>query len=102
MYENINELSKILKSKFFFDYDIGKHTWFRTGGKSKIYCIVDNQKDLKIILSSLGKMPYVILGAGSNTLFRDGGFDGCVKKLGNSLSYTKLHYFSSSLFFLAA
>ena len=31
-----------------------------------------------------------MLGAGSNTLFRDGGFDGVVIKLGNNFSYTKL------------
>ena len=91
MYENINELSKKLKSKFFFDYDIGKHTWFRTGGKSEIYCIVDNQKDLKIILSSLGKMPYIILGAGSNILVRDGGFKGIVFKLGKSFNQLSIN-----------
>ena len=91
MYENINELSKKLKSKFFFDYDISKHTWFRTGGKSEIYCIVDNQKDLKIILSSLGKMPYIILGAGSNILVRDGGFKGIVFKLGKSFNQLSIN-----------
>jgi len=91
MYENINELSKKLKSKFFFDYDISKHTWFRTGGKSEIYCIVDNQKDLKIILNSLGKMPYIILGAGSNILVRDGGFKGIVFKLGKSFNQLSIN-----------
>ena len=91
MYENIHELSKELKSKFFFDYDISKHTWFRTGGKSEIYCIVDNQKDLKIILNSLGKMPYIILGAGSNILVRDGGFKGIVFKLGKSFNQLSIN-----------
>ena len=31
-----------------------------------------------------------ILGAGSNTLFRDNGVKGAVIKLGNEFSYTKL------------
>ena len=30
------------------------------------------------------------MGAGSNTLFRDGGFEGIVIKLGSNFSYTKL------------
>ena len=44
------EITKKLKSKFFFDHNIGKYTWFRTGGNAKVFAIVENSKELEIIL----------------------------------------------------
>ena len=82
MYEKILEISKNLKSKFFFNYNIEKLTWFRTGGATDIYCIVENEKELEIILNSLNDIPYVVIGAGSNILIRDRGFKGIIIKLG--------------------
>ena len=75
MYEKIIEISEKLNRKFFFNYDISKLTWFRTGGKADLFCIVDNESELEIILNNLENIPYQIIGAGSNLLIRDKGYD---------------------------
>ena len=45
---------------------------------------------LKNSLKKQKKLNTTILGAGSNTLFRDNGVKGAVIKLGKDFSYTKL------------
>ena len=47
MYKKIQEISKNLKSNFFFDYDIYKSTWFQAGGRCDFFCIVENIDELK-------------------------------------------------------
>ena len=54
MHKNIEKIKKKLKSKFYYDYEIYKHTWFKTGGKAYIFCLVYNEKELEIILNSIG------------------------------------------------
>ena len=81
MYEKILKTCKSLNSKFILNYDISKLTWFRTGGKSDIYCLVNDDNELEIILNNLGEIPYLIIGAGSNLLIRDGGYRGLIIKL---------------------
>ncbi len=82
----IRELSKRLKSKFFENYDTSKLTWFRSGGKANFYCIVNDEYELKIILKHLKKIPFYILGAGSNILIREGGYKGLIIKLGKGFN----------------
>ena len=48
MYKKIQEISKNLKSNFFFDYDIYKSTWFQAGGRCDFFCIVENIDELKM------------------------------------------------------
>ena len=82
MKKNFLNLPNKLKSKFFFDYNIGKLTWFRTGGNAKVYVVVDNIDELEIILNEINYEPFFILGSGSNLLIRDKGFNGVIIKLG--------------------
>lgn len=82
MKKNFLNLPNKLKSKFFFDYNIGKLTWFRTGGNAKVYVVVDNIDELEIILNEINHEPFFILGSGSNLLIRDKGFNGVIIKLG--------------------
>ena len=60
MQKNIEKIKKKLKSKFYYDYEIYKHTWFRTGGKAYIFCLVYDEKELEIILNNIGDMKYQI------------------------------------------
>ena len=83
---NLIDISNKLKSKFFFDYNIGKLTWFRTGGNAKIFTIVENSEELEIILNEMNNENYFILGCGSNLLVRDKGFNGIIIKLGNGFN----------------
>ena len=71
---------------------LSKYNWFNLGGPAKIFFKLQSVDELKGFLKDNKKKNYKIhiLGAGSNTLFRDGGFDGIVIKLGNNFSYTKL------------
>ena len=78
MNDLINELQLRIRSKIIKNYDMGKSTWFRTGGKANGYVIVNNIKDLKNILSYDEYLKYYIIGVGSNLLVRDIGFDGLI------------------------
>ncbi len=71
---------------------LSKYNWFNLGGPAKILFKPQTIDELKRFLKESKNKSYKkhVLGAGSNTLFRDGGFDGVVIKLGNNFSYTKL------------
>ena len=87
MFRNFNNLVKNLKSKFFSDYNISNSTWFRTGGRADIFCIVIDEHELEIILNNLKEeTPIFVIGVGSNVLIRDGGFRGLIIKLGKSFN----------------
>ena len=86
MYKKILNISKNLKSKFYFDFDIYKMTWFQAGGKSDVFCVVYDEDELKTILNNAEGIPHYIIGAGSNILIRDGGYKGLIIKLGKSFN----------------
>ena len=86
MSDKILELSDKLKSKIYLDYNVGKHTWFRTGGNAKIFAIIENNFELEVILNELNNENFYILGSGSNLLIRDAGFNGVIIKLGKEFN----------------
>ena len=86
MSDKILELSDKLKSKIYLDYNVGKHTWFRTGGNAKIFTIIENNFELEIILNELNNENFYVLGSGSNLLIRDIGFNGVIIKLGKEFN----------------
>ena len=71
---------------------LSKYNWFNLGGSARIFFKPNSQLNLKNFLENYvnEKKNIYILGAGSNTLFRDLGFDGVIIKLGKSFAYTKL------------
>lgn len=66
------------------DADMSKYTSFRAGGKALALVEVENTDRLKAVLrlADEEKIPHMLLGNGSNTLFRDSGYHGIVIKLG--------------------
>lgn len=62
-----------------------KYTTFKIGGPAKYFCLARNKKDLieAIKWAKEKKMPFFILGGGSNLLVSDRGFDGLVIKFQN-------------------
>ena len=86
----IDDLEKIDfpdNSRLSFDHDLSRLNWFNIGGKSKIYFLADSLKDLSLFLNKYKKRGKIfILGAGSNTLFDDGTFEGAVIKLGKKFN----------------
>ncbi len=95
MQNNLLKLIDNLKSKIYFDYNIGKLTWFRTGGNAKIYILVENSKELEIILNEIKNNKFYILGSGSNLLVRDKGYNGVILKLGKG--FNKFNIFENTL-----
>ena len=71
---------------------LSKYNWFNLGGPARIFFKPNSQLDLKNFLEKHGseEKNVYILGAGSNTLFRDSGFDGVIIKLGKTFAYTNL------------
>jgi len=64
--------------------DMGQYTSFKTGGRAALLVLPENQEELRRVLEYLSgeKLPYMILGNGSNLLVRDGGYEGAMLKLG--------------------
>tara|TARA_B100001245_G_scaffold197974_1_gene157163 strand:- start:224 stop:403 length:180 start_codon:yes stop_codon:yes gene_type:complete len=53
MLEKFNRLSEQLKSKILFNHEMGHLTWFKTGGKAKVFIIVENENELEILINNL-------------------------------------------------
>ena len=68
-----------LEKMFFFKRVCLRYSWFNLGGPAEIMFKPDNIEQLTDFLRSIDNCYKVIcLGAGSNTLIRDGGFYGAV------------------------
>ncbi len=90
MNDLIDEIQSKIQSKILLDYDMGKSTWFRVGGKAKAYVIVNNIYDLKTIINYGNEIRYCVIGVGSNLLVRDQGYNGIIIKLGRNFNKIKL------------
>ena len=89
--DNLKGFSKLTNGKLIFDYDLKKTNWFNIGGKTKAFFKPNNLEDLINFLKNFGnKEKIFILGAGSNILIKDQGFDGVVIKLGKNFSNISL------------
>ena len=85
--DSLKKFSEEANGKLIFDYDLKKTNWFNIGGNAKAFFKPENLKDLINFLKIFGnKEKIFILGAGSNILIKDKGFDGVVVKLGKNFS----------------
>ena len=85
-----NILDKI-DGKVSFNENLSKLSWFNLGGPAKILFRPKNISDLSLFLKSVDRDDEIkILGAGSNTLIRDGGYEGIIIKLGSAFSRISL------------
>ncbi len=71
---------------------LSNYSWFNLGGNAEYFFKADEKNQLLEFLreAKIKKIKTTILGAGSNTLFRDSGVKGAVIKLGKNFSYIKL------------
>ena len=85
-------LMKRYKDNFYYNVNLSNYSWFNLGGNAEYFYKAKDEKQLIEFLQEAKKqnLKTTILGAGSNTLFRDNGVKGVVIKLGNEFSYTKL------------
>jgi len=81
-----------INGKISFNENLSKLSWFNIGGPADAVFRPSNLKDLSIFLKELKDFHknIKVLGVGSNTLIRDGGFSGIIIKLGKSFNHTSL------------
>lgn len=76
-----------VKGRYSFGTMLSVLTWFQVGGPASVLYKPDSTTDLQYFMQKKpADVPYFILGAGSNVLVRDGGYDGVVIKLGKGFS----------------
>jgi UDP-N-acetylmuramate dehydrogenase len=65
-------------------------TTFRIGGPAALYLEPDDERDLAAAADAIGqaRVPFVVLGKGSNVLVDDEGFPGVVLRLGRGFRWT--------------
>ena len=93
----MNIISKIkeIKSEFtgqiFFNESLAKHSWFNIGGPARIIFKPKNLIELSTFLKKTENFSnFKVIGAGSNTLIRDGGYDGIIIKFNKSFSHLSI------------
>ena len=87
----IKKIEKIFSGKLLFNENLSRYSWFNLGGPAKIIFKPKNLHELSFFLKKInGLCKIQVLGAGSNTLIRDGGFNGIIIKLGKSFSHVSL------------
>ena len=84
--------TKRFGDNFHKNVSLSNYSWFNLGGKAEYFYKAKNKNQLKDFLAEAKNVSLktTILGAGSNTLFRDNGVKGAVIKLGQDFSYVKL------------
>ena len=87
----IKGIKKKISGQILFDENLSKHSWFSLGGPAKVVFRPKTLNELSIFLKNIREFDKIrVLGVGSNTLIRDGGFNGIVIKLGKSFSHLSL------------
>ena len=87
----IKEIKKNFSSQILFDEKLSKYSWFNLGGPAKIIFKPKNLNELSFFLKKTSGLAKIkVLGAGSNTLVRDGGFNGIIIKLDKNFSHISL------------
>ena len=77
------------EDKISINKKLASYSWFNLGGSADLFFNPDNIDQLSLFLKK-NKKKITILGAGSNTLIRDGGIKGTTIKLSSKFSYIKL------------
>lgn len=88
--KNIENALKQLNIEFLSEEPMKNHTSFRTGGNAEVFIVPRNESEIKSVLALCNKekVPYFILGNGSNILVPDEGIrNRVVIYLGDNLSY---------------
>jgi UDP-N-acetylmuramate dehydrogenase len=84
------DLKKKFGKKILIGEKLSNYSWFNLGGPADIFFKPDSIKDIIFLLEKIKPKKFTIIGAGSNTLIRDGGIKGITIKLSSAFSYLKL------------
>ena len=87
----VKEIKENFPNQIFFDENLSKYSWFNLGGPAQVIFKPQNLNELSKFLKNFKHFDKIkVLGAGSNTLIRDKGFNGLIIKLGKSFSHISL------------
>jgi UDP-N-acetylmuramate dehydrogenase len=76
-----------LRGRLLANQNLAELTWFRVGGPAQVLFMPEDENDLSYVLRNLpADIPVGVLGAGSNTIVRDGGIEGIVIRLGRGFN----------------
>jgi UDP-N-acetylmuramate dehydrogenase len=76
-----------LRGRLLANQALAELTWFRVGGPAQVLFMPEDENDLAYVLRNLSPdVPVSVLGAGSNTIVRDGGIAGVVVRLGRGFN----------------
>jgi len=80
MISKIQQFEDLLGKKVKTDEQLAKYTTFKIGGPAKYFFIAQDNEDLvrAVTFAKKLKLPFYILGNGSNVLISDSGFNGLV------------------------
>ncbi|MDI6791836.1 MAG: UDP-N-acetylmuramate dehydrogenase [bacterium] len=86
--ELIKSLRTMVGSRLKINEPMSRYTSFKIGGPADIFVDIESEAELKAILKLIrgGKIPYFILGGGTNLLVRDGGISGLTIRPGGSFN----------------
>jgi UDP-N-acetylmuramate dehydrogenase len=85
------EVESKVSGKITFEENLSKYSWFNLGGPAKVIFRPNNLNELSIFLKNIkGFNKIKVLGVGSNTLIRDGGYSGIIIKFGKPFSHLSL------------
>ena len=78
--------------KIYFNENLSRYSWFNLGGTVDVFFKPKNEDNLINFLKHTNKSnkKINIIGAGSNTLIREGKINGVMIKLGSNFSYIRL------------
>lgn len=82
-----NILSSILTDDLIFENEsMSKHTTFRAGGNASFFVTPRTEEQIVSLMKELKDIPHMVMGNGSNLLFKDKGYEGVVVQIGSKLS----------------
>ena len=91
----ISQIKKEIENKIsggiIFEESLSNYSWFNLGGPAKVIFKPKNLNELSVFLKNIkGCNEIKVLGVGSNTLIRDGGYNGIIIKLGKPFTHLSL------------
>jgi len=87
----IEEIKNKISGKILFNKKLSTFSWFNLGGPAKVVFKPNSINELSIFLKNVKGFDKIkVLGAGSNTLIRDGGYNGIIIKFDKFFSHLSL------------
>ncbi len=82
------------KAEIHFEENVSmsRYTSFKAGGNAALLAQAKSHDQLKTLLqiACSEKVPHILLGNGSNTLFKDSGYEGIVIRLSDDMAYVSV------------